>query len=251
MPEIILLDSPLEKYKNNLLAIDQVVDIGNDVADFAKDSLENLLKEYQEIPGFLPLKQKTQTTINLLGDFKNHKVLEEKYSIIYNQALALIVANFESFLNELIVVLVEDYPFLIDWPDKKLSLDLSVFKYSKQTVGEIILRSLREKYNFQDLKSTLCCLKDYLSLDINPSEDLKDDIIFCHAQRHIVIHNSGRVNEQFLQQIRDTKYAVVYSKDKMLKITREDYANAKNKFVEFGELITENIKNKLEEFIPF
>ena len=171
------------------------------------------------IPGFEPIKHNIKRTIKLVEDIKNHPILKNKYRIIYNQSLVLLVACFESFMNDLVRDVVDTRPEIVSWPDKRLiSFDPSVLRYSSPTIGSLVVKHLREKYNFQDLKSTLDFLSEYFKVDLSLEKDLKDRIIVYEALRHVIIHNSGKVDEKFIKQVRDTVFAIDYKIGEVVNI---------------------------------
>ena len=153
-----------EKFEENLKMIDQIVSIGDDIGNLVVVMLENLKKQYESMPAFLEYKNKLNTTINVIRNIKDHDSLKQKYQIIHNQALVLIVENFESFLNDLIKETIDRHSYLITWPEskKKLAVDVTLLRYSLPSVGDLVLTSLKGEVNFQDLQSTIKFLKEYL-----------------------------------------------------------------------------------------
>lgn len=233
-----------DKFIENLKLVDQIVSIGTDIGNLVVEMLENLKKQYEIMPTFLEYKNKLNTTINTIRNIKDHVSLVEKYQIIYNQALVLIVENFESFLNDLNKLIIDKYPHLINWPDakKKLSVDVNLLRYSNPTVGDLVLTSLKGEVNFQDLQSTLRFLKDYLKIDITLDDTEKSSIILGQALRNIIIHNNSRVDHGFLNQIRDIKGYSYKDKDE-IKIEYNKFLSLKEDFINFSNKIVEKLSN--------
>lgn len=245
----IILEKPLNNFKNNISKIDKLVSIGSDVSDITVNLLEDLLKKYESIPGFLEFKSKLEQDINLIKNIKNNPLLKDKYAAIYQQALVLIVSNFESFLSELSITAFDEYAYMVKWPEKKLSLDLEVFKYSTQTVGEIVMRSIKEKYSFQDLQAMINFFDEYFGFKLDINNDLRNKIVLCHAKRHSLIHNLGRVDDKFLKQVREIKGAhMKFSKGDSININENEYLDAKQTFIGLAEKISSEM---FQKSIPF
>jgi len=248
--EVLLIDQPLIKFKKNVEEIGKLRSIGKDILEFSKSSLVLLLEE-SEKQRCHGIKRKIETTIQALENIGESSVdMKEKLATINNQSLVLLVSNFERFLSEYTILLVEEYSYLIKWPEKKFSIDLGAFQHGTPTLGEVVLRSLREKYNFQDLKSILDFTKDIFGINISLEDSVKDNIIFFHALRHILIHNLGIVDNQFLKQIRNIRQKspeTSFTKDEKIDVSEKSYHEAESIFVEFGNEIHSKVRLEMTQ----
>ena len=242
------INNALETFKNNLKQIDQLSEIGSDAGDILLEMLNNLKKENEKMSAFIPYKQKLDVVINQIKNIKNHDLLIEKYRIIYNQSVVLVVATFESFMNDLVKNIIDNYPDIINWPEKKqISFDPNILKYSSPTIGSLIVgSSLREKYNFQDLQSTISFLKEYLGFDLSIEEELKEKIIKYQALRNVIIHNAAIIDDKFLKQIRDIEIKEIYKINNPVKLKEADYKEARDSFEKFSDKIFEKLEEKFK-----
>lgn len=236
----------IKKVKKNFddytKTVDQLINIGSYTGDIVLIMLKDLKKQNEEYETFKPYKDKLDVIIEQVKTIKDHKLLKEKYKIIHKHALVLIVSNFESFMNSLFRTLIDDYSDKVKWPERKnVKIDLSLLKYSAPSVGDLVVKSLKGEINFQDLQSTKRFLKEYLEVDIKLQENLEEKIIFYQALRHIIIHNSGVVDSEFLKQIRHTNFANQYKDGEEAKIDDKIYNDAKNAFSNFAEKIIDKI----------
>ena len=245
------IDQPINNFKQNLEKVDELTSIGTDVSRLSVSFLRSLLEQNKSLPAFIPYKEKLQRTIDTIDQIKNHETLKDKFRVVYAQSLVLVVANFESYLNETAINIFDNYPYLVKWPEKKMALDLSLLKYSVPSTGELILRSLKDKFNFQDLQSTLLFLREYLEVNPGLSNDMRDAVILYQAQRHVIIHNIGKIDDRFLAQVRETEYSSKYSKDDFIALSENDYSKARDCFIEFASRIHTGIFEKLNEMMPF
>ncbi|MCK4592833.1 hypothetical protein KAT63_05375 [Candidatus Parcubacteria bacterium] len=231
-----------KNFDDYVKAIDQLVNIGSDVGKITLDILKDLKKQNKELKGFIPYKQKIDNTIRQIDDIKNHPLLQEKYKIIHKHSLVLVVSNFESFMNSLFRVLIDYYPDKLKWPEKKnVKIDLSLLKYSSPSAGDLIVKALKGEINFQDLQSTKRFLEEYLGINIVLKKDQEEKIIFYQALRHIIIHNSGVVDPEFLKQVKSTDFADKYKDEEEANIDDEVYNDVRNVFFDFVEKITNEI----------
>lgn len=166
--------------------------------------------------------------------------------------MILLISNFERFLSDYTVLLVENYSYLIEWPEKKLAIDFKSFTYGVPSVGEIVLHSLREKYSFQDLQSIKNFVKDILRVEIELEDFEENKIIFFHALRHILVHNLGMVDAQFLKQIRNVDYRSFFpeyiSREERIDVSDDLYTTARNIFIKLAELIHAKVREDLAPF---
>lgn len=238
------IDNVLNGFLDNLNQIDQLGEIGSDVGNILLDMLNGLKNENEKMEAFLPYKRKLDNVISQVEKIKEHPMLVRKYSIIYNQSVVLIVARFESFMNDLIKNIIDFHPDMINWPEKKLiSFDPNILKYSSPTIGALIIgSSLREKYNFQDLQSTINFLKDYLNIEIKIRKELQDGLIEYQALRNVIMHNSAKIDEKFLKQTKDINVSKEYKINDTVDLSKIEYDNAKSYFKNFASEIVKKIK---------
>lgn len=148
-------------------------------------------------------------------------------------------------MNDLVREIIDNYPDIIKWPEKKqISFDPKILSYSTPTIGGLIVKSsLRDKYNFQDLKSTLDFLKDYLNVELKLEDDLKSKIIKYQALRNSIVHNSSKVDEKFLKQVKNLSSKNQYKNNDIIKLNESDYTEARDSF----KIISSNIIEKINK----
>lgn len=227
--------------------VEQIVGIGSDIGNLLVNMLEDLKTQNESIPGFMLYKGKIERTIGLVRTIKDDVRLKSKYEIIRNQAIVLIVENFESFLNDCVKTLVNEYPGAIKWPEKKkvLPVNTDVLRYSIPTVGDLVVASLKkEEVNFQDLQSTLRFFKEYLELDIAIGSDGRDRIVFAHALRNIIVHNGNAVDSGFLSQVRSTRYATKYRDKEKILLSEKEYQEIVDEFSRFSEMVIGRLRER-------
>lgn len=237
-----------ENFQDNLKMVEQIVNIGSDVGNLLVGMLEDLKEKNEPLSGFLPYKEKIERTIGMVKMIKDDSRLKSKYEIIRNQAVVLVVENFESFLNDCVKTLVNEYPGAIKWPEKKkvLPVNTDVLRYSIPTVGDLVVASLKkEEVNFQDLQSMRRFFKDYLEFDIILEGEERDRIVFAHALRNIVVHNGNAVDSGFLSQVRDTRYSKKYKDKEKILLSEEEYLAIIGGFSRFSETVIGGLQTRV------
>lgn len=240
------IESIEKNFLESISLIDQVTNIGSDIADIVINLLNDLRRNNESLTGFIPYKEKLDIIIEQATKIKNHVLLKEKYSIIYNQSIVLLVSNLESYFSTLIISILDNYPELIDYPkdDKKIIFEVGILNYRIPTIGEVIFNSLKNEFNFQDLQSTLSFLSQYLKIDIKLEKNDIEEIIKYQALRHIIIHNLSKTDDKFLKQIRNTKYIKKYNINQNISLSEQDYNNAKKVFTTIASKLKTEIINK-------
>ena len=242
------IDRPYKQLERTINEIDKIRSIGDMVINFAVDSLNSLANDFNEQKQY-GIERRIQTTTAALKNIdSSHSEFGIKLTAIRNQSLILLVSNFERFLNDLTIVLVEEYSYAINWPDQKLSIDFGSFQYGRPKLGEIVLASFRDKYNFQDLRSILDFVERIFGVKIELEKERMNKIVLLHAKRNILVHNLGLIDAKFLKQIRDTKYRLKYSIGDEISVSEKDYTEARDLILKLAKEIYSNV---WEGMIPF
>lgn len=149
-------------------------------------------------------------------------------------------------MNDLFKSLIDNHLYLISWPEKKkISIETEIFKYSySASMGAVIVKSLKEEINFQDLQSILRFMEVYLKSKIELKDCEKDDIIIFQALRHVIVHNMSTIDTVFLRQVRNTRYKDKYKDGNNVQISESDYKLAKKVFETFSLMILNPILEK-------
>jgi len=215
-----------KRFQENLKQIKSMVNVGSEMEEILlvlfcqfDNNFKEAIKDTGK--GFTPLKHKLDGMMNIIKTIKGHPSLQKNYEIVYNQALVLIIANFESFMNDLFKNIINHHLYLIKWPEKKkIAIDTSLLEFSSSpNIGNLFVRSLEGENNFQDLGSTLRFLEKYLEIDTKfLKQDKKDLIVFYQAVRHVIIHNSSKIDDVFLRQVKNTKHNDKYKLNDLVKL---------------------------------
>lgn len=229
-------------YELQLDGIKELSTVGNVTVSIIDNLLAGYRRNFEKVLNEHAL-QKFDVVVGEIKKFKDHKDLVGKYQIIYAQSLVLVVSAFESFMNDLFKFLINEHPHLVTWPSKKsISIDVSVLGYSYPTVGDLVLKSFKDEINFQNVDSVMVFCQQYLRLNL--SFDKLDDIKFFQNLRHIIVHNSSRVDTGFLNAVKSIRNSLP-KKNEYYKVVENDYVQADMVFRQFFKLIVGKIGEKI------
>lgn len=243
-----ILEKIHHHFTDNIQKVNSIMGMGASISMFTIELLEKLKVENEKMDGFSIYKTKLSRTIDSIKALRGTGELKERYDILFNQGVVLVVAYFESFMNDLFKMVINEYPEKVSWPEKqqRVSFELNMLSIGNPTIGEIVTSALKGQINFQDLQSTMRFINEYLHLDIELENEMKDDIILYQSLRNIFIHNVGMVDRSFLKQIRETHYQAEYQLNDRVLLEEIEYENARSRFSELADLIAEKAKKKLE-----
>jgi len=140
--------------------------------------------------------------INILTNYKTpvpHKTL-------INLSIIFLIAVLENFLRETFRVFVNTHFRKLNFNDdlKIRWGDLTKLDFN---AGDIILQRAQD-INFQSIRTIFDAFKNNLGISIEDSLTKKEreNLIFFQATRHSIIHRGGRVDSEFIKQIKGTKF---------------------------------------------
>lgn len=234
-------------FEENSQKIEQVVKTGSEVLEIVIGNLTSLQRQFAAGSNIY---QKLNNTITIFKNIDKNGSLKERFQIIYNQGVVLLVGNLQSFLNDVFRGIVNDYSYLLKFTEgkeSKIGIDLSLLQYTNTTIGDLVVNAYKDKYNFQDLQSTVKFFKELLGLELELvlTKEIKDNIILFEALRHVIVHNSSRIDAKFLSQVRNTSYAKKYSQNEAVILTLQDFGKAKDTMSKFTSLILEMISKNI------
>lgn len=209
----------------------------------------------KSVPAQQLIKGKIKNTHQKILVAKSNDSLKLKYKELDEQAIIMIVSAFEDFMSQMFIYLTESYAKYINWSGK-IGLELDQLKYRPRTsLSELIYTSLKSngQVNFQDLQSTVKYLDERVGIDPNKiftDNSLKEKIILFQAIRHSLIHNQGRVDPRFLNQIRNTSFLKDFEKNEELSIDTKMVKECNDAFLSLAKNISGLIDVKIKEWEP-
>lgn len=148
---------------------------------------------------------------------------------LYAQGLVLLVGNAEALTREMFKsLLVQNIRSLKFQKDIQIPLSRLLEANSDTSLGELVFSVLEddknpaEKLNFQNMKQLQGVVKNYLGMEV-PDDYIKDLHEFWQI-RHIVIHNSGIIDQRFLGNLKAAGIPTKkYKLGMKIEIKKSDY----------------------------
>jgi uncharacterized protein (UPF0147 family) len=222
----------ITQFEENLKEIESLISTPETIRKFAIESIKKIdRKENLTNVG----KIKLQNTIKSLENISD-KTIKKHYQIIYNQLCVLAVSTLAAVLENYFIDFVQTHWKEINIPTNlKIRLADLKEKYEmdpQKFLGEIILKS-DSSINFQNFESITRTFKEYCNKEIELDKSTEDAIIFYLQCRHVLVHKSGIVDEEFLNKTKSKRYR----KGEKIKLNEDDWESIKKSFLELVKKI--------------
>jgi len=230
----------LSDFRNRLDDIATIDSLNDDLLKIYRKSLDEIKSEIEGSQRFGGLLIKVVQKIDNISSIEKLPDLKAKYAILREQSVVLIIGSFEVFMSDIFRNIAENDPDYFRWKDEneKISIDPSVFSVGF-TLGDAILAHLKnKKYSFQDLKSILKAVDNYVGvkLTLEESDPIRQQIVLGTAIRHIVVHNRSIIDKQFLSQVKAVP-DLSYAEGGRIDLSQSDVDNVKKAVNDFSEIL--------------
>jgi len=223
----------IEEFTASLKKIDQLIRTPNLIQSTAVEAIKGIDRK--------ELKPVTQNqydrALQLLTNISDGSI-KDSYTIIYNQLCVLAVSALSAQLEKYFINYANSHWKQVNNPNK-IKLDLEQIKgydfQLKAFLGRILMRN-DNSIKFQDLQSTIRSFKEYFNKDINITEQLKNEIIFYQQIRHILVHNDGIVNTEFIRKTQSANLKN-YTEGAIVQLEASDWGLIQKSFTEFVSIV--------------
>lgn len=186
--------------------------------------------------------QKLRNCRKNLQNIHENKSLHLHYQTIYNQAVVVWVSVLAVTLESLFKYCIEHVKIEL-LTDKKKDAKIHIIELLsvediQKALPSLILEA-DHSISFQDMQSIRRTFEEYFTIEIGDSVDVQN-VAFTQAARHVIVHNAGRVNERFKNQIKSLTKRTLMKKFSSSNI-QFDLKDAK--------VISENIKKFVKDII--
>jgi hypothetical protein len=222
----------ITQFEENLKEIESLISTPEYIRKFAIESIKKIDKEeYLKNLG----ETKLQHIIRALENISD-KTIKKHYQIIYNQLCVLAASTLAAVLENYFIDFVQTHWKEINIPTNiKIRLADLKEKYEmdpKKFLGEIILNN-DPSINFQNFESITRTFKEYCNKEIKLDKRTENTITFYLQCRHVLVHKSGIVDEEFLNKTRSERYR----KGEKIKLNEHDWESIKESFLELVKKI--------------
>jgi len=239
---VIELRESLELRLNDVL---EIIEINSAIIDITQNELQAVRAQLVQMGRGGGLIGTINNKISSLNNISRNPQIISRRNIIVEQVIVLFVGALESYLSDVVRTVGTERPdlFSFDNENEKISFSQTMLKDGFKLGDAILEHILNKKYSFQDLKSSLEVFKKYLSIDIEFLPEQKDSLILLAALRHVIVHNSSKIDRKFITQIRDTSYATRYTVNDNIAIDDSLIQDSKDSILNYADQITAAIIN--------
>jgi len=198
-----------QTFENNIKDINKLMTFDQVILDISIRGLEELRGKLTKLYNIENPQLLAENTLSMLRSVRENKSLKPKYQIIFNQSIVLLVSVFASSISDLFKVGI--CKLAVKGDSKALSSDelkLSVIKLLEydgdifERIGDLIVE--KNNISFQDMKSIKRAFKQYFEFTIEQSNEV-NNIIMAQAARHVIVHDSARINDRIINQVSGAK----------------------------------------------
>lgn len=199
--------------------------------EFTDEHLENMQEEFGgEFEIQIPDEDELSFAFKILseqheerfdGAIQELRKSSERSRLLYYSALMNLTSIVEWYFSQILHFYFDKYPDAVGNKDKVFSYeDLKGFKsiddarnfYKQNKIEQILRDSFKEWLNF--------FRKSSLNLSMSYVNDYEEMLYETFLRRNLVVHNAGRVNSTYLQEV-SKAYAEKVKSGEKLQVTRE------------------------------
>ena len=179
------------------------------ILQFAIEGIEDLQKSLKETHNIENPALLAENALQMLKQIQTNDSLRPKYEVIFNQCIVLLVSVFSSSVADLFregICLLATKGDSKKLKNEELKISVSDLIEYDSGINERLGYLIADKndFSFQDMKSISRAFKDYFDFNIEKNENV-NTIILVQAGRHVIVHDSSRINERFIRQVSGAK----------------------------------------------
>ena len=193
----------LNSFKANTEDVERLVNFDREVLQLVILSLQDLhekLKPHHGTP-----QMNGGRVLEMIIGIRDNESLRDKYGVIFNQAVVLLVSYFSSALGDIFRAAVilgldnENNSILLDEEIKLTFKDMKERDWNMKSAAADLLIAKKD-YTFQDMQSTVRAFDTYVGINL-VRDEITNSIILGQAARHVIVHAGGIATERFMKQI--------------------------------------------------
>lgn len=192
-------------FRENVEDIFKLMSFDRVILDFAIRGLEDLQEKLRKSHHIDNPRLLAENTLQMLRNIRKNDSLRPKYQVIYNQCIVLLVSVFASSIADMFRKGINDLAEKGDSSqlrNEELKISVSQLLEFDGEIKEYLGNLVAEKndLSFQDMKSIGRAFKTYFGFTVEKDKDV-NNIIMAQAGRHVIVHDSARINERVIRQV--------------------------------------------------
>ncbi|MDI9244592.1 hypothetical protein [Marinobacter sp. CHS3-4] len=196
-------------FKKNVDNIFKLMSFDRVVLNFAISGVKDLQDRLRRAHKIENPRLLAENTLQMLENIRSNDSLKPQYQVIYNQCIVLLVSVFASSISDIFRQGINDLAQNGDSKElrnEELKISVSQLLEFDGEIKEYLGNFVAEKndLSFQDMKSIGRAFKTYFGFTIDKNIDV-NNIIMAQAGRHVIVHDSSRINERLVRQVSGAK----------------------------------------------
>ncbi len=196
-----------DNFRGQMHSVEKLLNFDREVLDIAIERVHQLRDRLKAKGKFADIQLHAERTAKLLKNIRQNDSLRNRYEIIANQALVLLVSYFSSSMHALFTEGVRE-ALLRDVDSSLLRENLRIsFRELRdadfdlrERAPDLLVQS--KDISFQDMQSIVRAFKDYVSISLEKTEEV-NELILALSCRHAIVHTGGVADTRFMRQIAD------------------------------------------------
>lgn len=196
-------------FRENIKDIYKLMSFDRVVLDFAISGIIELQERLRRSYNIENPRHLAENTLRMLENIRSNDSLRPQYQVIYNQCIVLLVSVFASSVSDLFRQGINDLAHndnSKELHNEELKISVSQLLEFDGEIKEYLGSFVAEKndLSFQDMKSIGRAFKTYFGFTIEKDDNV-NNIIMAQAGRHVIVHDSARINERLMRQVSGAK----------------------------------------------
>jgi hypothetical protein len=196
-----------DNFRSQIQSVEKLLNFDREVLDIAIERVHELRDRLKAKGKFADIQLHAERTAKLLANIRQNDSLRNRYEIIANQALVLLVSYFSSSVHALFTEGVRE-ALLRDMDSSLLRENLRIsFRELRdanfdlrERAADLLVQS--KDISFQDMQSIVRAFQDYVGISMEKTDEV-NDLILALSGRHAIVHKGGIADTRFIRQIAD------------------------------------------------
>lgn len=199
------INTLVKVFSDNVAGVHKLIHFDRDVLDMAIKNIQDLSERLKQHHKLDNPHLSAANVLKSLENIRSNESLRNRYQIIFNQAVVLLVSYFGSVVEDLFKAGVDvmlERETDSDLLREDIKLNFRELKDASWNLREIAADLLVEKkdLSFQDMQAISRAFKSYLGVTIK-KDTCVNNIILAQACRHVIVHAGGVTNDRLIRQV--------------------------------------------------
>lgn len=198
-----MLKEILDGFQSNAEDVERLVNFDREVLQVVVSNLEELHERLKPHHGTDQMNG--GRVLQIVQGIRQNDSLRLRYSVIFNQAIVLLVSHFASSLGDIFRTAIAheldrtDNNALLDEDIKLTFREMKDRNWNLQSAAADLLIAKKD-FTFQDMGSTARAFESYVGIKLE-RDAIVNNIILGQAARHVIVHAGAVTTDRMVKQV--------------------------------------------------